>query len=199
MNYGNGSRVESLPQLALSFQDGDLEALREVVDQYGIRLKAFCRVVTGSAEIAEEVVQEVFLRAWEHRESLRDPGKLEAWLFTLARNRALRTVQKSSHQRESAWEPENIASLGLAANEPGARENLLGEQSAALIQEALRTLDPKKRDLLSLRYFSGLSFAEIAEVLDMPMGSIGTTISRALTQMRKHFEEIGLAKEDLIP
>ncbi len=199
MRNGNGTGVGALPQLALRFQDGDLEALHGVVELYGVRLKAFCRVITGSAEIAEEIVQEVFLTAWEHRATLRNPAKFEAWLFTLARNRSIRVSQKASHTRESSWEPADIESLEVTADATDARSNILGEQSATLIEEALGTLDSKKRDLVSLRYFSELSFAEIAEVLDMPIGSVGTLTMRALAKMKSHFEKNGLTKEDLLP
>jgi RNA polymerase sigma factor (sigma-70 family) len=185
--------------VAERFRDGDEAALGEVVENMGPRLKAFCRTITRSAEIAEEVVQEVFATAWSSRSQLRDPKRLESWLFKAARRAAVRQATKLSSKMERAVEDDVLASFPLASDAPDARRGLLAEQSARLLEEALASLDPKRRDLLAMRYFSEMQLAEIAEALDMPLGSVGTTIARALESLRRRFESMGLRQEDLLP
>jgi RNA polymerase sigma factor (sigma-70 family) len=169
------------------------------VEECGPRLKAFARTIVRSPEIAEEIVQEVFATAWSKRSQLRDSTRLESWLFKSARRAALRGVSKLSHKMESAADPETLEFLPGASVEASVRDRLLAEQSARLLEEALATLPAQRRDLLALRYFSEMSLAEIGETLDMPLGSVGTTLSRALTSLREYFQKRGLKPEDLLP
>lgn len=185
--------------LVRRFRAGDEGALDVLVDRFGARLKAYLRTMLGNADTAEELTQEVFVRAWQHREQLRDGRKLEAWLFTTARHLGLREAGRARYRMESTREPQVLAAMELADRGPGQSDGLQRLQGAALLHRALESLDPKRRELVGLRYFSELSLAEIGEVLGMPLGSVGTTLQRSLLALRGWFEREGLKAEDLLP
>jgi RNA polymerase sigma-70 factor (ECF subfamily) len=170
-----------------------------VAEEYAPRLKAFGRTIVRSPEVAEEIAQETFVTAWRKKAQLRQPERLESWLFKITRHAALRKASALSFRMETAVDDEPLLALSGAAEDASARENILAEQSARLLEKALASLAPKRRDLLALRYFSEMGLAEIAETLDMPIGSVGTTIARALDDLRGHFAKQGLKREDLLP
>jgi len=192
--------------LGARFRDGDEAAFGRVVSEYHPRLAAFCRPIVKSHDTAEDAVQETFMSCWKHRHQLRDPARLEAWLFTVARHAALRLAKQSANRPDRPHDESDISeapdqhpALSNAVVPPQAREAHGRERLALLLADALAALDPKRRDLLSLRFYSELPLADIAAVLDMPLGSVGTTLQRALVLLRKYFEERGFRREDLLP
>lgn len=187
------------PDLAERFRNGDDAALDELVEAYGVRLKAYHRAMVRSEELAEELTQETFLRAYQYRHQLRESSRLEGWLFSMARHMALREAGRARHRLERSVDPEVLGTMDEADPGRDARDGYLQEQQHRLLEEALASLEPKRRDLMALRYFSELSLAEIAEIQGMPLGSVGTTIGRSLESLKRWFERKGLGPKDLLP
>jgi RNA polymerase sigma-70 factor (ECF subfamily) len=185
--------------VAALFRDGDEAAFATLMEALGPRIKAYAAMMLGSPEAADDLAQDIFVAAWTRRSQLRDPRRVEGWLFTIARHMVIRHAKARNARPESAVEPEVLDAVAPADDAPSARDRHLATESARLLADALGSLDEKRRELLTLRYFSGLSLAEIGEVLDMPLGSVGTTMMRALESLKKHFERRGLQKEDLLP
>lgn len=183
--------------LIVRFQQGDHAAVHTLLELYGRRLQAFLRQFVRSEELAEDIAQDVFVMAYTKRESLLNPAKFEAWIFRMAKNAAINEMKKKRHKVESAMDQEIME--GMIGCETSPWEGLQEERAGNRLDEALKCLDEKRRTIMALRYFSGLSLKEIADVMDIPMGSVGTTIVRALEQMRKHLEAKGLRAEDLLP
>ncbi len=185
--------------LASRFKKGDHEAVHDLVRLFGKRLHAFFRTLVRNDELAQDLVQDVFIRAYEKRAQLADPAKLESWLFTMARNLAYREMRRKRHSAEFSAEPEEIARIAGTDKGEGGVGSIHRHQVDTQLRDVLMVLDEKKRSLVALRYFSNLSLKEIAEIHDMPIGSVGTTIGRALAVIRKELEARGLEAKDLLP
>jgi RNA polymerase sigma factor (sigma-70 family) len=119
--------------------------------------------VTGSRESARDAVQEAFARALRDRRRLRDESSLAAWVWKIALRVALQSTR-----RERPLEGEDVGDPGLV--EPARDPELAG---------ALRTLAPRRRLIVFLRYFADLSYAEIAEACGVSEGTVAATLAQA--------------------
>jgi RNA polymerase sigma-70 factor (ECF subfamily) len=130
----------------------------------------------GDRQLAEDLVQEAFLRAWRARASLRDPERARGWLCVIAAN----VVR--DHVRARAARPAEVFDLGqaghLAAGDDPAEAVAATETARALI-EVLARLPAQHREMFVLRERDGLSYREIAAVMDCPIGSVMSGLARA--------------------
>jgi RNA polymerase sigma-70 factor, ECF subfamily len=164
---------------------GDREAVMALYDRLAPMLLAVAmRIMSGRAE-AEDVVQEVFARAWREAASFdRARGSAAAWLVTLTRNRAIDAVR--ARKRRTRHEDDQTREDPLVV-EPSTTPELavVDAERAAAVRLALESLRPEQRVVLELAYFSGLSHSEIAERLDQPLGTVKTRIAQAVKRLRE--------------
>jgi RNA polymerase sigma-70 factor (ECF subfamily) len=132
---------------------------------------------------AEDVTAQAFERAFRKRRSFdARRGSGRAWLFGIARNAALDELRRRSRMAELAAEPEDV---GSASPEEGAEAAL----RRTALRQAMAGLDPRERELVSLKFFAGLSNAEIAAVIGTSETNAGTRIHRTITKLRRACDE----------
>ena len=142
-------------------------------------LYAYLAGMLRDRSAAEEVTATVFERAYRKRRHF-DPqrGQARAWLFGIARNAALDELRRRRRQSQLTADPADLESIGAEAYaEQGVRR--------ATVAAALAELAPRDRELVALKYFAGLSNAEIATVLGISESNAGTKLHRVLTELRK--------------
>lgn len=164
---------------------GDEKALAALYDATSSRIYSLARGITRNAECAEEVTEDVYWQAWRH--ALRfDPkrGNVMAWLLMLARSRALDHLRRAE-PAQAHPEPET-----LIAHPSGDRENpaevLSTAQSEQCLSSALQYLDAQPRQLIALAFYRGLTHEEIAAQTELPLGTVKSSIRRALSALRTH-------------
>lgn len=174
----------------------------DVVLAYQHRLVGFLRLFTRRVDLAEELAQDVFVMAWEQRRDVYAPEKLRPWLFVMAKRRALREMQRRRHTLEISLSGPDAPDESRPPLEPAVPPDqpaaMLNGQFRAHLEAALRTLRPEEQDLVTLRYFGDLSINELADALDMPMGSVGVKLGRSLERLRGWFESKGLRMNDYL-
>jgi RNA polymerase sigma-70 factor (ECF subfamily) len=128
---------------------------------------------------AEDVTATAFERAYRKRSRF-DPGRGEprAWLFGIARNAALDELRRRGRQAELAAEPVDLASAP-------AHESAEASERRLALTSALATLQPRERELIALKFFAGLTNAEIAVVVGVSESNAGTRLHRAVTKLRE--------------
>lgn len=153
-----------------------------------------------SPGVAEDLLQDTWLRVIERRGQLASADRFVPWVFRIARNLALNHLRRG-RRKTRLW---NVSDLGgeggpsiedLAARNndgmPNPRDHAIARERAGLIQEVITELDDQTREMIQLRYFEHLKLAEIAEVLDVPLGTVCTKVHRALRRIRRRMEEEG--------
>jgi RNA polymerase sigma-70 factor (ECF subfamily) len=142
------------------------------------------RWLLGADSDAEDVVQEACLRAYEHFDGFRG-GDARAWLLTIVRNSAFTTLRKLPAR------PETLSLDDDLLDEPALGGGSMGTESAALeaisLQELRRAIDllpPEYREVVILRDMEGLPYLEIAGVIDAPIGTVMSRLSRARRRLR---------------
>jgi RNA polymerase sigma-70 factor, ECF subfamily len=163
---------------------GDREALAEVYDRHARPIYSLAlRILQDQAE-AEDIVQEVFAQAWRQASRYdQGRGNVAAWLLTLARSRAIDRLRARRARPELA--PEERAIVDMPDRAVGADVQLVSEQEAARVRDALHQLPLVQRVALELAYYEGLTHTEIAARLEQPLGTVKTRIRQALIKLRE--------------
>lgn len=182
----------SIIMAVLAATDGDLlarlqardpEALAELYDRYGAMAYRLILRIVRDQGIAEDLVQETFLRAWNRVGGFETGrGAVGPWLLAIARNRAIDYVRYQGRRGESNVDLNETEHPALFADMRSDPRNL---DLARHVKRALEGLTPQQRELIELAYFEGMSQTEIAQRLAQPLGTVKTWVRRALQQMRE--------------
>lgn len=155
---------------------GDPHALDELYARHGPHLLAYLAGRLGDAGLAEEVLQDVMLAAWQHAAAFRGRARVRTWLLAIARRRAI-----NAHRRRQPAPaiPLDDESDRLAAT----------DSPPSGISDALASLPEALRETLELVFYHGLSGVEAAEVLGVPAGTVKSRLHHARARLRRWFEE----------
>ncbi len=172
---------------------GDAESFGELVRKYQDRLFNTVVHVAGRREEAEDVVQEAFVQAFLKLSSFQRTAAFYTWLYRIAFNIAIsrrrrRKVEVSveQHREASGVEPMDD---GEAPD-----ERMLREERAELVSGALQRLSDEHRAILVLREMEGCCYETIAEILDLPVGTVRSRLHRARLQLRDELKGVVLEK-----
>ena len=176
---------ERLVELAL---DGNEEAFGLLVRRYQRRLTAFLSQLVGDLELARELSQEAFVRAWSALSRFDPKYRFSTWLFRIAHNLGIdqlrrRRLKTVSLYRTDAEGDEVEVVVPDAGKDPlGHLEN---HALASELRQVIDELRPEYRELVLLRHFAGLSYQEIADFKEMPLGTVKNKLFRAHSVLRK--------------
>jgi RNA polymerase sigma factor (sigma-70 family) len=167
-------------ELVARCRTGDEQAWAELVDRfsryvYAISVQAF----RLSDADAEDVFQEVFARAYQHLDSLRDDAAVRPWLAQLTRRLCIDRLRASARERPTADEELELA---------GSEETLTLLEEALTVHEALAEVPEHCREILDRFFARDESYKTIGEALDLPSGTIASRISRCLARLRELLE-----------
>jgi RNA polymerase sigma-70 factor (ECF subfamily) len=165
---------------------GETQALRELYARYGRLVYGLAQRIVGDPQAAEEICQDVFLRAWEKAGTYRrEKAQVRTWLARIARNRAIDMLRRrGSHEARAldAWEEMKSATLECRADPAPPLEI---EDLRARISRAILSLPPEQRSALSLAFFQGQTHRQIAAVTGEPLGTVKSRIRSAMLKLRE--------------
>lgn len=154
-----------------AFRGGDEFAFVALYNRYKGPVYTFCARYVLDRALAEDLMQEAFVRAYENRERLAHVGSFKAWVFTIARNACLNHLRKAGRTEPlGTREP-------LATETPIAR--LEKSEQVQMVQEVLARLSPEYREVIVLREYQGLAYDEIAAVTRTTVSSVKSRLFKA--------------------
>lgn len=179
---------QDLVQMVL---DGDATAFRGLVERYQGRVYALIFGMTRNREDARDIVQEAFVKAYRNLKTYRREASFHTWLYRIAMNLAIdhlrRSTRHPTHEYEDqveADEPEGDYKADHLQRHPG--RDLERQRLYSKIMAAMQQLPPDQREVVLLREIEGLSYKEIAEMMEIPEG----TVMSRLFYARKKLQEI---------
>jgi RNA polymerase sigma factor (sigma-70 family) len=171
---------------------GDQSAWDELVSEHTRLLWSVARSFRLDAADANDVVQTTWLRLVEHLDRIEDPTRLVGWLVTTARREAMRVLRRSGRERPVVED----TVLDRPDEGPPVDTALLTNERDRALWQAFERLNDKCRQLLQIAVNEPKAYDEISAALGMPIGSIGPTRRRCLTQLRALLEGTVLAEPD---
>lgn len=175
---------------------GDQDALGMLYERYSRAIYSFSLRIVGDAQVAEEILQEVFVRAWQQGGSFQSArGTLITWLLSITHNLSIDEVRRRKRrpQKAESEEPETILAT-LADDGSNVEEEVWLSSLRVSIQDALKQLPAAQREAIELAYFQGLTQREIAETLGEPLGTIKTRMRLGMLKLR---EQLGPVVSEL--
>jgi RNA polymerase sigma-70 factor (ECF subfamily) len=170
-------------EIAKRLKQRDPSAMAELYDRYaGLLYSVILRAVANQAT-AEDLVQETFLRIWNRIQTFDvERGRLEGWMVTIARNRAIDYLRSMRSQPgEATATLEDLEHAGLFVTRE-TEADLLTRRKA--VSSALNRLNEEQRQVLELTHFQGLTQTEIAEKMRKPLGTVKSLVRSALKVLR---------------
>ncbi|MBO9570825.1 MAG: sigma-70 family RNA polymerase sigma factor [Chitinophagaceae bacterium] len=167
--------------MLLKKRDGS--AFSYLYDSYSGSLYTIISQIVNDAELAKDVLQEVFINIWKRIESY-DPGKgrLFTWMLNIARNASIDTLRSKSYQNSQ----KNISITDNTEWWAGATGKLNVDNIG--LRKVLDRLKKEQRVLIDLAYFKGYTHEEISEIENIPLGTVKTRIRNALIQLREYLK-----------
>ena len=162
-------------------RDGDEEAWAALVGSTIRPLYRLCASYAPSTAEAEELTQEVFLKLWQNLHQYKPGSNFMAWAWRVARNLVIDAHRRARREREAAWlEPEVLDRLP-GAEDPEADAHR--RQRLRLIATSLRHLEHDLAEIVLMRDLAGLSYQEISDALDLPLGTVKSRLNRARLEL----------------
>lgn len=167
-------------------QSRDVEAFKKLFQSFAPRVKSYMMRQGADANVAEELAQETLLMVWRKAALYSgEKGSATTWIFTIARNLRIDRLR-----REVAWQPLPEGADDEPSTDPLPDEELDTRERRDRVRAALAELPPDQSEVVTLSYIEGLSHAEIAERLGLPLGTVKS-------RMRLAYQKVRAAVEDL--
>jgi RNA polymerase sigma factor (sigma-70 family) len=171
-------------ELVSLLRNRDNKAYAYLYDNYASALNSIILQIVNDAELANDVLQEVFVNIWRRIEQYdAGKGRLFTWMLNIARNASIDTLRSKSYQnsRKNQSIQDNVDTIQVTdVLQPGI--DTIG------LRKVLEKLKEEQRILIELAYFKGYTHEEIAELENIPLGTVKTRIRNALIQLREHLK-----------
>jgi RNA polymerase sigma-70 factor (ECF subfamily) len=185
-------------ELVGSARRGEGEAIARLVERYSARLHRYLTRLTGAPTLAEDILQDTWLRVMDRLDHYNPARPFAVWLFRVAHNCAIDALRKQareglplSAQEDEEGEPRDLLEQ-MPDRGPSAIERLAEQELRARVETVFAALPAHYREVLTLRFHEDLRLEEIAQVLGAPLSTVKTRVVRALALLRQRVETLGL-------
>lgn len=174
------------------FQNGDLYAFDLIVKRYKNQLLNFVYRFLGNAEEAEDLVQETFLRVYRNRKAYQKVAKFSTWIYTIAGNLAKTELRKRKRRKFFS-----ISDLGynekdydISDEAYNPEKDVDGRMKEEIIHKEIDALSPKFREVILLRDVQQLSYEEISQIVNIPLGTVKSRVNRGRLKLQEKLKHI---------
>jgi RNA polymerase sigma-70 factor, ECF subfamily len=179
-----GALMNSSGEIIARARRGDDDAFRLIFERYARPIISFIYDMIGQRDLAEELTQETFVRAYKNLSGLRDDTKLSTWLFGIAKNVARESL-RTRHREDHKVELDDDRVIELKDDNLPPDRALLDKELNGVIKDALSSLDEDKRMVFTLKVFHQRSYEEIAEITGFSIPKLKTDLHRARAEMKR--------------
>lgn len=169
---------------------GDREALEPLMERHYQRLYRIALAYLRRPDDALDVVQETFVKAYTHAARWDGAAEVAPWLTRIAVNQAIDVYRRGRRRLGKEEALDEAAPQGLAMGDPSPERRVLGQEIGEHVDSALRILPERQRAIFVLRHYEELSLQEIAQTLDMSLGTVKSSLHRAVARLRERLEGV---------
>lgn len=177
-------------------QEGNEEAFSALVKKYRTKVFNLAFSFTGDREIADDLAQEVFIKAYSALSKFKLKSEFGTWLYRITVNHAKDYLRKRGRIRKVFFEETMENSITLEDEIVKKEKEQSYEQRKKLVRKAIQTLPERQQLILSLRDVQGFSYGEVAKILNVPPGTVDSRLHRARKMLRKKLVPFLTKKEE---
>ena len=184
--------IYSDEQLMSLFQGGDENAYIELVNRYKDKLINFIFNYLGDLESSEDVVQETMIKLYQKKHYYKEIAKFSTWLYTIAKNLANTELRKRKQRKTTLLSQfsKDDKTYDLPSNDPEPGQEIQTDIVNKIIRDAVDQLSEKFKIVIVLRDFQGLSYEDISEIINVPIGTVKSRINRARLQLQVELKHL---------
>jgi RNA polymerase sigma-70 factor (family 1) len=162
-------------------------AFQLLFDRYRDKVYRIAMMYVKSASVAEDIVQDVFLKIWFQRKNLQNVSCLESWIYTLTKNFTINSLKKIAHEwkARSGWKNE------MAMVDDTTDHKVRGAEYQQLLHDAVKELPEQQQKVYRMGKEYGMSYEEIGKSLSISTFTVKTHMARALAAIRQHLQQYG--------
>ena len=194
MQLGNSQNkfIYSDEQLMSLFQGGDENAYIELVNRYKDKLINFIFNYLGDLESSEDVVQETMIKLYQKKHYYKEIAKFSTWLYTIAKNLANTELRKRKQRKTTLLSQfsKDDKTYELPSNDPEPGQEIQTDIVNKIIRDAVDQLSEKFKIVIVLRDIQGLSYEDISEIINVPIGTVKSRINRARLQLQVELKHL---------
>lgn len=182
------SELEDAELVRLSLADPDKFSF--IISRYQDKLSRYIRRLgTTSAEDAEDILQDIFLKVYLNLNDFKADLKFSSWIYRIAHNQVISHFRKRQVRPESHSTPIDSPGLQLLADDIALDQQSDIHLRQAIINEALQKVDARYREILILKFFEDKSYQEISDILKKPAGTVASLLNRAKKSLKNSLPE----------
>ena len=184
--------IYSDEQLMSLFQGGDENAYIELVNRYKDKLINFIFNYLGDLESSEDVVQETMIKLYQKKHYYKEIAKFSTWLYTIAKNLAITELRKRKQRKTTLLSQfsKDDKTYDLPSNDPEPGQEIQTDIVNKIIRDAVDQLSEKFKIVIVLRDIQGLSYEDISEIINVPIGTVKSRINRARLQLQVELKHL---------
>ena len=193
-HYAHAVRISTMDErndeaIAAAVQHGDLDAFRELVERYEPKMTRYARRFLFGSDDAKDLVQDVFIKAYVNIKSFDTDRRFSPWLYRIAHNEFVNALKKRTKERGnvSLFDFDTLfphLSAKETADSPARQHEM-----KVMLERSLDTIPRKYKEPLMLYYFEELDYKEIADVLRIPVSTVGVRLQRGKAMLKKKVSE----------
>jgi RNA polymerase sigma-70 factor (ECF subfamily) len=176
-------------QIAIAVQGGDTESFRVLVERYEAKMARYAKRFLFANDDAQDLLQEIFIKAYANIHSFDTERRFSPWIYRIAHNEFVNALKKKKKEKDNI----SLFYVDVLFPHPIAKETADNQMSRnevkELLEGSLDQLGPKYREPLVLYYLEDMDYKEIAEVLRIPVSTVGVRLQRGKTLLRKFVKE----------
>lgn len=180
-------------ELVEVFQGGDTAAFEMLMSRWDRKIQGVIYRVVGPSEDARDLSQEAFLKAYRGLGTFKKEARFSSWLYQIVLNVCRDRLRRKKGRRHVSLDELNEAGeFPAALHAPSAIDMVESLDLSRVVAAAVAELPEDQREVIALKEYQGLTFVEIADVLQVPTSTVKTRLYRALSQLRRRLERQGI-------
>lgn len=180
-------RVETDESIAKVVQNGDAEAFGLLIERYEVKILRYGKRFLFQYEDIEDAVQDSFMKAYTNIQSFDTEQKFSPWIYRIAHNTFINVIKKKGKEVLPSFDADTL--LGNIRAKENPEHELIEEEDRNLLNKTVNMLPPKYREPIILYFFEEKDYKDIADIMHIPIGTVGVRIRRGKEKIKKLYDE----------
>ena len=173
--------------IAAQVKQGDIHIFGVLVERYEQKLLRYAKRFLFDYEDAEDMVQEVFIKAFRNIQGFDVSRSFNSWIYRVAHNEFINAIKKKGREPLSFFDPDTLLPHPIAPKQ--ADDEVKENETRRMLEDCLGQLDPKYREALVLYYFEDMNYETISEVMQIPVSTVGVRLNRGKQQLKNIYQK----------